>query len=234
MQKIILSLFILLITVFAVGHGYALFQDLVVAENNQFYSGQFDLQISRTDADGDNIAETIAANWSGNTTGVWTTQQGWTPGDTIGSKIFLRNTGDVDAESVYLTLTERTYYGGQFLDEVVNLVTAWYDRNGDGVQDTGEDLLPDLLSQYDADANGVLTLRELYNGTDLVHSGVAYDLEVGDEVLPGVNTDDGIGGSAGHGKGLFLTWEYDPQANVNYQDAWVKVDLEFTAEQGVN
>ena len=233
MRKIILSLFLVLVSIFAVGHGYALFQDLVVAEDNKFYSGQFDLQISITDIDGDNIAETIAGNWSGNVTGVWSTPLEWTPGDIISSKIFLRNTGDVDAESVYLTMTDRKYYGDNHLDEVVNLISAWYDCNGDGIQDTNEDILPELIVQYDTDA-GDFTLLDFYSGMDLVHGGVAFDLEAGAEVLPGEDTDPILGGNSGHGKGLFLTWQYDVDADVSYQDAWVDVDLEFTGEQGTN
>ncbi|MBU0576890.1 hypothetical protein KJ654_04530 [Patescibacteria group bacterium] len=233
MRKIILSLFLVLVSVFVVGHGYALFQDLVIAKDNKFYSGLFDLQISSIDADGDNIAETMASNWSGNTVGVWTTQLEWTPGDTISSRVFIRNTGDVDAESVYLTLTDRKYYGVKHLDEVVNLITAWYDRNGNGIQDVGEDILPDLITKYDLNG-GDFTLLDFYAGTDLVHGGVAYDLEPGTEVLPGSDTDSNLGGNAGHGKGLFLTWLYDTEANISYQDAWVEVDLEFTGEQGTN
>ncbi|MBU0579254.1 hypothetical protein KKE34_04075 [Patescibacteria group bacterium] len=235
MRKIILSLFLVLASVFAVGHGYALFQDLVVAKDNKFYSGQFDLQISITDADGDNIAETSISNWSGNVTNVWSTQLEWTPGDTISSKVFIRNTGDVDAESVYLTLTGRTYYGLKHLDEVVNLISAWYDRNGDGIQDANEDILPELISQYDTNGDD-FTLLDFYSGTDLVHAGIAFDLEAGAEILPGSESYpiNSLGGHAGHGKGLFLTWEYDQDASVNYQDAWVEVDLEFTGEQGTD
>jgi hypothetical protein len=233
MQKIILSLFIVLVSVFGVGHGYALFQDLVIAQDNKFYSGGFDLQISTTDIDEDNIADVNFNNWSGNVTSVWNTPLEWTPGDEISSKIFLRNTGDIDAESVYMTMTDRKYYGDQHLDEVVNLISAWYDRNGDGIQDPNEDILPDLIVEYDTDG-GEFTLLDFYSGMDLVHAGVAFDLEDGAEILPGETTDDIIGGDAGHGKGLFLTWQYDPNADVIYQDAWVDVDLEFTAEQGVN
>lgn len=233
MRKIILSLFVVLVSVFAVGHGYALFQDLVVAEDNKFYSGQFDLQISRTDIDGDNIAEAAGSNWSGNVTNVWSTPQEWTPGDIIGSRIFLRNAGDIDAESVYLTMTGRKYYGDKHLDEVINLIAAWYDRNGDGIQDAGEDILPELIAQYDLNGDH-FTLLDFFSGVDLVHGGVMFDLEAGSEVLPGGDTDDVIGGYAGLGKGLFMTWQYDPAADVSYQDAWVDVDLEFTAEQEAN
>jgi hypothetical protein len=230
MHKIILSLFLVLVSIFAVGHGYALFQDLVVAENNKFYSGQFDLQISKTDVDGDNVAEPSVSNWSGNVADVWSTPLEWSPGDTIISKIFLRNTGDIDAAAVHLTLTDRKYYGTKHLDEVVNLVSAWYDRNGDGIQDVDEDIFSDLQSKYDLNA-GEFTLLEFYTGVDLVHGGVAYDLEPGPFVLPGEDSDPILGGSGGHGKGLFLTWQYDPAADVSYQDAWVEVDLEFTGEQ---
>jgi hypothetical protein len=233
MRKITLSLFIVLASVFAVGHGYALFQDLVIAQDNKFYSGQFDLQISRTDTDGDNIADVNFNNWSGNVTNVWNTPLEWTPGDEISSKIFIRNTGDVDAESVYLTMTDRKYYGDKHLDEVVNLVFAWYDRNGDGIQDPAEDILPELIASYDNNGGG-FTLLDFYKGMDLLHAGIAFDLEAGAEILPGGDTNDVIGGSAGHGKGLFLTWQYSPAADVSYQDAWVDIDLEFTAEQGTN
>lgn len=233
MRKIILSLFLVLVSVFTVGHGYALFQDLVIAQDNKFYSGEFDLQISTTDVDGDNIAEPAISNWSGNVTNVWNTPLEWTPGDVVDSKVFIRNTGDVDAESVYLTLTDRKYYGVQHLDEVVNLISAWYDRNGDGIQDANEDILPELISQYDTNGDD-FTLLDFYAGTDLVHAGVAFDLEAGAEVLPGSDTNDILGGYAGHGKGLFLTWKYDENAGVGHQSAWVEVDLEFTAEQGTN
>ena len=231
MRKIILSLFLVLTSVFAVGHGYALFQDLVIAQDNKFYSGQFDLQISTIDIDGDNIAEASANNWSGNVTNVWNTPLEWTPGDIVSSKIFIRNTGDIDAESVYLTLTDRKYYGDKHLDEVVNLMDAWYDRNGNGVQDIGENISGDLATAYDPNGDD-FTLLDFYTGTDLVHNGIAFDLEAGAEVLPGVDTNPALGGHAGHGKGLFLTWQYDPDADVSYQDAWVEVDLEFTGEQG--
>lgn len=233
MRKIFLSLFILLISLFAVGHGYALFQDLVLAEDNKFYSGQFDLQISQTDADGNNIAETATSNWSGNTSNVWTTAIQWTPGNVISSKVFIRNTGDVDTESVYLTLTDRMYYGRQHLDEVVNLISAWYDRDGDGIQDEGEDILPELIAQYDTNGDD-FTLLDFYSGADLVHGGEAFDLEAGEAVLPGSKTNPDLGGYAGHGKGLFLTWQYDEAADVSYADAWVEVDLKFTAQQGIN
>ena len=233
MRKIILSLLVIFISLFGVGHGYALFQDLVIANDNKFYSGSFDLQISHTDEDGDNIADTPISYWSGNVANIWSTPLQWVPGDTINSKIFIRNTGDIDAESVFLTLTDRKYYGIDHLDQVVNLIEAWYDRNGNGIQDPGEDILPDLKAKYDTNG-GEFTLLDFYDGTDLVHYGVAYDLEPGSEVLPGVNTDDTIGGNSGHGKGLFLTWQYDADADARYQGAWVEVDLELTAEQGTN
>ena len=233
MRKIILSLFLVLASVFAVGHGYALFQDLVIAEDNKFYSGQFDLQISHTDIDGDNIAEPAGSNWSGNVVNVWSTPMEWTPGDVISSKIFLRNAGDIDAESVYMTMTDRKYYGVKHLDEVVNLIMAWYDRNGNGIQDAGEDILPELITQYNTNGDD-FTLLDFYSGMDLVHAGTVFDLEAGTEVLPGEDTDPNLGGSAGHGKGLFMTWQYDPAADVTYQDAWVDVDLEFTGEQEAN
>lgn len=233
MRKIILSLFLVLVSVFAVGHGYALFQDLVVAADNKFYSGQFDLQISTTDIDGDNIAETIAGNWSGNVTSVWSTPLEWIPGEIVSSRVFIRNVGDIDAESVYLTLTDRKYYGIKHLDEVVNLIDAWYDRNGDGVQDIGENIYGDLVTQYDPNGGG-FTLLDFYQGVDLVHGGIAFDLEPGSEVLPGSDTNLALGGNAGHGKGLFLTWQYDPAADVSYQDAWVEVDIELMGEQRTN
>ncbi len=233
MRKITLSLFLLLISIFTVGHGYALFQDLVLAQDNKFYSGQFDLQISTTDDNGDNIAETSSHYWSGNVSNVWSTPTEWTPGEVVSSKIFIRNTGDIDAESVYLTLTDRKYYGVKHLDEVVNLIDAWYDRNGNGLQDMDENIWGDLATSYDPNG-GNFTLLDFYQGVDLVHGGIAFDLEAGDEVLPGDDSDHTIGGMGGHGKGLFLTWQYDPEADVSYQDSWVEVDLEFTAEQEVN
>ncbi len=233
MRKITLSLFIVLVSVFTVGHGYALFQDLVIAQDNKFYSGQFNLQISSTDADGDNIAEANFNNWSDDVEGVWSTPLQWMPGDQLSSKIFLRNKGDVDAESVYLTMTGRKYYGENHLDEVINLISAWYDRNGDGIQDDDEDILPDLIAAYDTNGDD-FTLLDFYHGMDLVHEGVAFDLEAGAAVLPGRYTNPDLGGRAGHGKGLFFTWQYDPEADVRYQGGIVDVDLEFTAVQESN
>lgn len=233
MKKLFLSLSLVLISLFAVGYGYALFQDTVVAQDNRFYSTAFDLELSTTDINGDNIAEADAGNWSSDATAVWASELEWMPGDTVSSNLFLRNNAEVDAEAVYMTLTDRMYYGDMQLDEVVNLTEAWYDRNADGIQTEEEDLLPDLVAAYDSNG-GSLTLRELYSGMDLVHGGLVFDLEAGTEVLPGSDTDDTVGGGSGSGKGLFFTWQYDADADVGYEDAWVDFDIEFTAEQATN
>lgn len=235
MKKLFLSLSLVLISLFAVGYGYALFQDTVAAKDNKFYAALFDLELSTTDNTGDNLAEPDAGFWSSETTATWVSDLDWLPGDTVSSRLFLRNNAEIDAESVYMTFTGRTYSGAspEFFDEVVNLTAAWYDRNADGIQSPGEDLLPALAAAYDANG-GSLTLQELYDGMDLVHQGTAFDLESGSEVLPGSNTDGAIGGNAGSGKGLFLTWQFDPNAGVEYQEAWVDFDIEFTAEQATN
>lgn len=235
MRKIILSLFIVLVSVFGVGHGYALFQDFVVAQDNKFYSGDFGLQISTTDLDGDQIAEpSPQSNWSNVTQQVWTSSAYWVPGESVSSAIFIRNSGDIDAESLWLNLSDRTYYGtGSHLDEVINLTQAWYDRNGDGIQDAGEDILPDLIAAYDQNGDD-FTLLDFYSGTDLVHAGVPFDLEPGAEVLPGKETSVELGGLPGTGKGLFLTWEYDSDAGLDYGGSVIEFDINFTAEQGTN
>lgn len=235
MRKIILSLFIVLISAFAVGHGYGLYQDFVSAEDNTFYSGSFNLQISSTDSDGDNIAESSPqSNWSSNTQQTWASSAYWKPGESVSSAIFLRNAGNIDAESVWLNLSGRSYFGtGGHLDEVINLTQAWYDRNGDGIQDEGEDILPELIAAYDTNG-GSFTLLDFYSGTDLAHYGVPFDLEGGEAILPGEKTDSALGGLPGSGKGLFMTWEFDPESGENYGDSVINFDLEFTAEQVVN
>jgi hypothetical protein len=229
LSTISLSLVVFLVGIFAVGHGYALFSDMVAAKDNKFYSGIYDIQMSTADADNNNVGD-IGSGWVDNKTGVWATSLQWQPGNTLASKMFIRNSGDTDAERVLWTLTQRSFFGAQQLDQVINLTDAWYDRNANGMKDAGEDLLPGLVAAYDHNG-GVFTMRELFDGTDLVHGGVAFDLEAGSAVLPGIKTNSTIGGYVGTGKGLFLTWQFDANASVSYQNAWVELDFEFTGEQ---
>lgn len=93
--------------------------------------------------------------------------------------------------------------------------------------------MPDLQTAFNSNG-GTLTLRELFDGMDLVHGGVAFELEPGTAVLPGSKTNNQLGGYAGHGKGLFMTWQYEPTAGSNYNDAWVDIDLVFTGTQASN
>jgi hypothetical protein len=233
LSKITLSLAFLVLSVFTVSKGFALFTDVITAKDNKFYSGSYDIQISKTDLDNNNIAEADGINWGDNVVGAWTTPLLWTPGQIVDSKIFIRNLGQIDAESLLWHLGDRTFYGAQQLDQVINIIKVWYDRNGNAIEEAGEDLLPQLMAVYNTNG-GVFTLRELFDGTDIVHGGTAFDLEAGVSVLPGSKTNVVLGGNGGTGKGLFLTWQYEPSASVIYANSWVDVDFVFTGEQKVN
>ncbi len=230
MKKIFLSLAIILLSLFTVGVGYGLYRDSVVVADNIFYSAGFTFELSETDDNLDQIGDPAGTNWTNQTTGTWSSGTEWTPGEVVSSKIFLRNNSRIDAESVFFTITDRSYTGEAFLDEVIIITDAWYDRNANGMLDDGEDLLPTFSNNYDLDGQG-LTLAELFSGLDEVHQGQAFDLEAGAEILPGSITDDVIGGNSGTGKGFFITWQYDPQADISYQNSTINFDLEFTAEQ---
>ncbi len=230
MKKLSLSVLILLLSIFAIGYGYAIFSDLVIADENKFYAGIFQIQISDTDTNSDQVADTLIQYWSDTTSNTWSSSQYWVPGQTVESQIFVRNTGEIDADAVLMTMTDRIYYGEKHLDEVINLIDAWYDRNANGVMDEGENLLPTFEASYDTNADG-LTLVELFAGLDVVHNGAMFDLEAGEAVLPGLITDDLIGGINGTGKGLFFTWQFDPEAGIEYQNCTVKLDFEFYGQQ---
>jgi hypothetical protein len=228
--KTTLSLGCLVASVFAVSKGYALFSDVVTAQDNKFYAGIYDIQMSTTDVDNNNIAEANLANWTDTVIGAWKTGLQWTPGSTVNSRVFIRNRGDIDTESLFWHLSGRSFYGSNQLDQAINLTKAWYDRNANGIEETGEDLMPALTAAYNPNG-GNFTLRELFDGTDLVHGGVAFNLESGTAVLPGIKTSPTIGGYTGSGKGLFLNWQFDPNVGAMYQDAWVELDFVFTGEQ---
>lgn len=233
MKKIFLSLSIILISLLTVGVGYGLFRDTVVVADNIFYSAGFSLELSETDDDNDKIGDLLGTNWSKETVGTWASGTEWVPGEAVSSKIFLRSNSRIDAESVLFTIDNRKYTGEAHLDEVIQITEAWYDRNANGLLDTGEDLLPEFTTAYDTDGQG-LTLAELYDGLDEVHNGQAFDLEAGTAVLPGSLTDNVIGGNAGTGKGFFITWQYDPQADLSYQGSTLSFNLVFTAEQSTD
>lgn len=228
MRRVLIGIFSVLISLTVAGDTYAVFADSVSAQDNKFYAASFDLQLSTTDADANGVAEPTLANWSNQAVNVWSTSQLWLPGETKKASVFLRNYGRVDAQSLQWGLSGRIYNGAQQLDLVINLSEAWYDRNANGALDDGEDILPALKTAYGTTGQK-LTLRQLYDGMDVVHGGVQFELEPGSQVLPGVYTNNLIGGYSGTGKGLFLTWEFDHNAAVKYQDTWVEVDMVFTA-----
>lgn len=216
MKKVLLALVAVTTTAAVVGYAAAAFTDSANAEDNLFQAGTLDLQLSQ---DG--------STWAEDTNDTWVSPTNWAPGDSFDDVLYLRDAGTVDIDSLQWNMSDRTRTGSADLDDMVVLTSAWYDDNGNDVRDGGEGILSSLVSAYDLiDVNGEVSLEELYDG---MTGGVgAYELEAGANVLPGEVTDPLLGGPSGTGKGLYLEWTFDEDADNTYQGTTVLVDFDFT------
>ncbi len=227
MRRILFSLSVFALVAYFVGSVVASYTDSVGIINNDFVAGTFQLQLSTTDTNGDNVGDTHPANWLDSTQSLWDSPAGWQPGESFSNSVFLRDAGSVDIASLQFRLANLQRATTPNFDAVVLLTDAWYDRNGDGQRQPEDELLPALIGSYDANQNGSLTLSELYTGT----TTLSYELEPATDILPGSILSPNLGGENGTGKGLFLQWQYDATASIEYQGGRVGVDLLF---QGSN
>ncbi len=226
MKKLVFSCFLFLIWLQMVTHVFALYTESVVVAGNVFMPGTYRLQLSTTDTDGNGIADPGVGNWVIAPTSVWQTPAGWAPGQSFSRKVFARSAGNIDIAN-FKVWFKRNHGVGEPVDEHIALTKAWYDRNGNGVLDTGEDLLPTILGLVDVNTNNTVTLNELLIKG---HTGLRLDLESGGTVLPGSATNPQLGGTNGTGKGLTFEWKLLSTVPVTYGGSQVTVDFEFLSE----
>jgi len=226
MKKILFSCFLMILGLQMVSHVFALYTESVVVSGNVFMPGTYRLQLSTTDTDGNGIADPAVANWVNIPTSVWQTPVGWAPGQTFSRTVFVRSAGNIDIGNLKVWF-KRNQGTGEPVEEHIALTKAWYDRNGNGVQDSGEDLLPTILSLVDTNSNNTATLQELLTKG---HTGLRLELETGGTVLPGSATNAQLGGTNGTGKGVTFEWKLLSTVPVTYGGSHVTVDFEFLSE----
>lgn len=209
-----------------VTHVFAMYTESVIITGNTFIPGTFRLQISTTDSDGNGIANPEVVNWVTTPSSVWKTPTAWAPGQTFSNTVFLRSAGNIDIGNLQVW-TKRLNGSGEPVDQYIALYKAWYDKNGNGLQDVGEDILPGIRALVDADANTTVTLHELLTKS---YIGARIPLESGGTVLPGSITNPQLGGTAGTGKSLTFEWKLLNTVPVNYGGSQVSVDFEFMSE----
>ena len=205
MKRILLSFVAFSVITSGVAGAFAAFTDSASATDNVFQAGTLDLELSQ-----DGVA------WAENTSGTWVSPTNWAPGDSFSDTLWLRNAGTIDIATLNWDMSSYTLApdATQDMGLVVNLTAAWYDRNNNGTQDPGEGIRGALVAAYDTNANGVLTLRELYDGM----LATPFNLESGANVM-----------AAGDVKRLNMTWQFDAGATNVYQGRSVTVDFDFEA-----
>lgn len=214
MRKAILSFVALTAVLLVAGSGFAAFTSTANSQDNQFRAGTLNLQLSNTGTGG----------WSNLVNRSWQTPINWAPGDTYEDVVYLRNQGTVDADSVLVDMSGINAISGPAgFENQIQLISAWYDSNGNGIRDGGEGILSDIMAVADATAgnnDGVATLGEIYGYLSV--PAQSFELEAGaSNVLPG---------SSAAVKGLYLEWEFLDLPNNNlYQGAVLEIDLDFTA-----
>lgn len=224
MKKIVLSITMFMVSLQFIAQVSAMYTESVLVEGNRFTTGEFKLQLSSTDSNGDGIADSHNMHWNTVPTAVWTTPQNWAPGQSIASTIFVRSAGNIDIPNLTLRMLDNGTVG-QPVKDYIRLTKAWYDRNGNGVEDEGENLMPQLLQQYDSNSDNKVTLFEM-----LQNSG-SIALEANGTVLPGSLTNNALGGYSGTGKGLMLEWELMHTYPIEHGGSLVKVNMRFDAVQ---
>lgn len=200
-MKIAILLCVLYFTGFQmVAHVFASYTDTITIAGNKIATGTYKFQVSTTDSNGDGIADPQSIHWSSNTSAVWATPNDWVPGQSFANTVFLRSGGNVDIGQINLKFADGGSVG-EPIRNYVKLNRAWYDKNGNGVQDPGEDLMSIMQERFDKNGDNTILLSEILS------PGSGYiKLESGDSMLPGSLTNNLLGGSNGTGKGLTLEW----------------------------
>lgn len=207
-----------------VAHVSAMYTETILVEGNRFSTGEFKLQLSTIDSNNDGIADSQYINWITIPTAVWSTPVNWAPGQTIANTLFVRSTGNIDIPNLSLRMIDDGTIG-QSVKDHIRLLDAWFDRNGNGILDDGEDLMTDFRQQFDNNSDTNVTLFEI-----LQNSG-SIALEKNGSVLPGSLTNNALGGTTGTGKGLTLEWELMHTFPVSHGGSLVNVKMQFDAEQ---
>jgi len=224
MKKILLSIAIFMASLQFVAQVSAMYTESVFVEGNLFTTGDFKFQLSTTDSNNDSIADSHNMYWNSIPTAVWTTPTNWAPGQSIGNTIFVRSAGNIDIPNFTLKIMDDGTVG-QPVKEYINLTKARYDQNGDGVVNEEENLLPQLLQQYDSNSDNKVTLYEL------VKNSSSIELEKNGSILPGSLSNNAIGGYSGTGKALLLEWELMHTFPIEHGGALVNVKMRFDAVQ---
>jgi hypothetical protein len=225
MKKIMLSIAIFMASLQFVAQVSAMYTETIMVEGNRFTTGDFKLQLSTTDSDADGVADSHNINWNTIPTAVWTTPANWAPGQSVSNTIFVRSAGNIDIPNFTVRIMDNGTVGNHEVKDYIRLTKAWYDQNGDGVVDEEEDLIPQLLQQYNSNSDNNLTLSEILQNS----SSIA--LEKNGSVLPGSLTNNAIGGYSGTGKGLLLEWELMHTFPIELGGSLVNIKMRFDAVQ---
>jgi hypothetical protein len=224
MKKIILAFGLFFASFQFVAQVSAMYTQSIIIEGNRFSTGEFGLQVSVTDSDQDGVADNHSQYWNTIPTAVWSTPTNWSPGEIYLSTFFLRASGTVDISKLTMSIIDNGTIGKSVKDYIV-LKHAWYDKNANGVEDDQESLIPAILERYDDNSNGEATLSEIFKGTGSI------PLEYQGQVLPGLFTNDVVGGFSGTGKGLTFEWKLMDNFPLENGGSKINVKIKFDAEQ---
>jgi predicted ribosomally synthesized peptide with SipW-like signal peptide len=172
-------------------------------------AGTMNLQVSK---DG-------GTNWYDGDTMSWSTPAGWAPGDTATIEVAVRNMGSSGALMLGV--------GGENLGGTLNLVDVIQITDIDATEYTYNDWMGAPMSYWgnagppgskmDANADGVVTLREFVNWP--------YSARFYEGALP---TTDYLDGNGSEAKRFKISLEFDPTAGNEYQGATASFDLKVT------
>jgi len=213
-KKILASIFVIGILALAMGWGtYSYFSSTRTSTGNTFTAGTLNLQLSN---DG--------VNWHDDVTATWASPSGWAPGDNVTSKIYLRNTGSVDAEAFYAWWHNLVDPDG--LSNVIE-ITWWSDSTWPDYN-----CVPDFLV-YDANKDGKLSLAELVNGLSIYNGEKTpdpYQARFYADYLETYETPV-LKANTGNVFWINMTYHFMETAGNEYQGATASFDLTFSAWQ---
>ena len=212
-KKILTSIFIIGILALAMGWGtYSYFSDKETISST-FRAGTLNLVLS---VDG--------VNWYDGNTVPWSSPSNWAPGDKVTVRIYLVNTGSVDAEAFYAWWHNLVDSAGMSnYIEIINWTDCtWPSYN----------CVHDFLV-YDANNDGKLSLAELVNGLSVYNGEKTPDPYQArfyadyDESY----THPVLYANGGNVFWVEFTYHFMETAGNEYQGAWCTFDLTLDAWQ---
>jgi len=201
---------------------WAYFSDVETSEDNTFTAGTMDLKINDGAPD----------EWDDGASATWVSPDGWAPGATVNATLRVKNVGSVDAVYFYVDLRNLTPGGGidnvqsepelavggeNVNDLASHIFVTWFEIKIDGW--TVGNWAPWIADwgPFKADGAGLpLTLNEL----------------VDDIYGPMVTNAGVVGANEANEIQVIMTFQFDPDADNNYQGDQCSFDVGVAAGTG--